>query len=84
MVIRKSTHSSNKKPSFCAPNIDNPYVNSCLDKESLLKIGNSWNNSIDRKNTNEPKINTSNSLSVPELWNSINQVMKSRCDKEYC
>jgi hypothetical protein len=68
-----------KKLSFCSPHIKTKKNDkTCFDKETLVEMIKSWNNSY----SNKIKINKSDSKN--KLWDKLRKKMSSKCENDVC
>ena len=66
-----------KKQKICSPSMENSFT--CFTKKALIKIIRAWN-----KSNLDNKIIFNIDMSKHELWNKVNEKLKSKCNNDYC
>lgn len=76
---KKQVLTKKESAKHCSPSATKEQKLSCLNKNSLLKISNSWN-----KNNPGNTIKINENDSIRKLWNKINNKLKNKCQSEWC
>ena len=78
LITKNNFKNKNKNiPFICSPRQEQNNF-TCFSKKALKKIIEQYNSN------NNDKISVKESMNKHELWNNINNKLKSKCDTEYC